>query len=229
MHQHKDKKKNYLFFFLILFFLSSINSQLFVQKKESLYNLSSLEVIGLDEQINKEVEKKLNFLKNTNIFFIDKEVIKSHLDKYNFIEKYKILKIYPSKILLDLHQTEFLAQTMVNNQLYLIGSNNQFIEIEKFNNYKNLPIVYGKFLPESFTLFLKILKKSNFNYKDIKEIFFYPSGRVDIKTKDNLTIKFPKKNLEQAIKIINKLIINENFNNNLIDLRVSNQLILSNE
>ena len=229
MHQYIDKKKNYLFIFLILFFLSSINSQLFVKKKEALYNLNSIEVIGLDETINKEIEQNLNFIKNINIFFIDEEIIKNHINKYSFIEGYNILKIYPSKILLELKQTNFLAQTIVNNRLYLVGANEKFIEIERFNNYKNLPIVYGKFETKNFISFIKILKQSDFKYKDIKEIFFYPSGRVDIKTKDDLIIKFPKKNLKKAFKIINKLINSDNLKNNLIDLRVSNQLILSNE
>ena len=58
MLQSRDRKKNFLFLFLLIFFLSSINSQLFVKKKESLYNLNSIEVTGLDEQI-KELRKKL--------------------------------------------------------------------------------------------------------------------------------------------------------------------------
>ena len=229
MHQYTDKKKSYLFLFLILFFLSSINSQIFIEKKESLYNLNSIEVVGLNKQINIEIEQNLNFIKNTNIFFIDKEIIKDQIKKYNFIEKYNIFKIYPSKILLELQQAEFLAQTIINNKLHLIGSNNKFIEVERFDNYENLPIVYGKFEVKKFTSFIKILYQSDFNYKNIGEIFFYPSDRIDIKTKDNLIIKLPKQNLKQALTLVNKVINRKNFKNNLIDLRVSNQLILSNE
>ena len=229
MLQSRDRKKNFLFIFLIIFFLSSINSQLFVKKKESLYNLNSIEVKGLDEQINTEIENNLNFMKNTNIFFIDKEILKDHIDKYDFIEKYNIFKIYPSKIILELKQADFLAQTIKDNKVYLIGSNNNFIEIERFHNHKNLPIVYGKFTAKEFTSFLKIIRQSKLNYNNINEIFFYPSGRIDIKNKDNLLIKFPIQNLEEAIIIVNKIIKNKNFRNNLIDLRVPNQLILSNE
>ena len=36
-------------------------------------------------------------------------------------------------------------------------------------------------------------------------------------------------NLKKALIIANKIINNKNFNNNIIDLRISNQLILSNE
>ena len=73
MHRYRDKKKYFLFLFLTLFFLSSINSQLFIEKKQSLYNLKSIEVIGLDEKLNTEIEKNLNFLINTNIFFFRQE------------------------------------------------------------------------------------------------------------------------------------------------------------
>ena len=229
MPQYADKKKFFIFIFLTLFFLTSINSQLFIKKKQSFYDLKSIEVIGLDEAINLEIKKNLNFLKSTNIFFLDKEILKDQISKYNYIENYNIIKSYPSKIILKLQQTEFLARTIDNNEIFLIGSNSKLINIKKFNNYENLPIVFGKFTTDKFVSFEKIINKSDINYSDIKEIFFYPSGRIDIKNKDNVLIRFPSENLEIIINQANKLLNNENFNYNVIDLRVPNQLILSNE
>ena len=229
MRQYIGKKKNILFLFLILFFLSSINNQLFVKKKESFYNLQSIKVVGLDREINLEIEENLNFLKNTNIFFIDREILIDQLSKYNFIENYNIFKSYPSKIILELQRTEFLARTIKNNEIFLIGSNSKFISIEKFSNYENLPIVFGKFTAEKFINFKKIIYQSDLSYNNIREIFFYPSGRIDIKNRDNILIKFPIENLDQSLKIAHQIINNKNFNNNVIDLRIPNQVILSNE
>ncbi len=229
MHQYIDKKKNILFLFLLLFFLSSINSQLFVKKKESFYSLQSIEVTGLEKKLNKEIEQNLNFLKNTNIFFIDRKILKDQISKYDFIEKYNVFKLYPSKIILELQKAEFLARTIKNNEIFLIGSNSKFINTEKFNNYEDLPMVFGKFTAEKFISFNKIINQSDLNYNNIKEIFFYPSGRIDIKNKDNLLIKLPIQNLEKTLGIANKIIDNKNLNNNIIDLRISNQIILSNE
>ena len=229
MHQYIGKKKNILFLFLILFFLSSINNQLFVKKKESFYNLKSIKVVGLDSKINSEIEENLNFLKNTNIFFVDREILIDQLSKYSFIENYNIFKLYPSKIILELQQAEFLARTIRNNETFLIGSNNKFINIERFGNYENLPIVFGKFTAEKFINFKKIIYQSDLNYNNIKEIFFYPSGRIDIKNHDNVLIKFPIEKIEQSLKIAHQIINNKNFNNNVIDLRIPNQVILSNE
>ena len=229
MHQSVDKRFFFLFLLLLLFFLTSINSQIFIKKKESFYNLTSIEVTGLDQAINIEIEESLDFLKNTNIFFLDKKILKDQIKKYNFIEKYNIVKLYPSKIILKLQQTEFLAKTIKDNEIFLIGSNSKFINIKKFNNNHSLPLVFGKFTAEKFVSFKEILIKSNLNYNNIKEIFFYPSGRIDIKNNDNVTIKFPKENLDEAINIASKIINNKNLKNNVIDLRIKNHLILTNE
>ena len=229
MHQLIDRKKKFLFLFLILIFLSSINSQNFIQKKDTFYALNNLEVEGLEERLNLQIKKDLNFLYKTNIFSVDKKIIKDQINTYNFIENYNILKFYPSKIILKLKQVDFLAQSLIDNKIYLIGSNGKFISTEKFNNYKDLPLVYGKFEIKQFFLFKEKINKTNFNYKNIQEIFFYPSGRIDIKTKNNILIKLPLKNMKSAILMAKKILNMNNFNNNIIDLRASNQIILSNE
>jgi len=228
MHQ-KTGKKFFLFLFFLLFFLTSINSQVFIKKKESFYNLKSIEVTGLDRTINLEIQENLDFLKNTNIFFLDKKIFKDQIKKYNFIEKYNIIKLYPSKIILELKQAEFIAKTIKNNEIFLIGSNSKFINIKKFNSNEDLPLVFGNFTAENFISFKKLISKSNLNYNNIKEIFFYPSGRIDIKNKDNMLIKFPKEDLEEAINIASIMLNNKKLKNNIIDLRIKNHLILSDE
>ena len=229
MQQQIGKKKFYLFLLLILLFGTSINNKVFNEKKDLFYNLDSIEVTGLSEKFNLEIEERLNFLKNTNIFFIDDQVLIDQINNYNFIENFNIIKFYPSKILIKLKKTEFLAKTIQNNNYFFIGSNGKFINFEKFDEKVNLQIVYGKFTPTQFLKFNKIIKNIDLDQNSINEIFFYPSGRVDIKTRNNLIIKLPLENVKEAIIIVNKIINNKNYNNNIIDLRVPNQLILSNE
>ncbi len=229
MHQRKDKKKYILFLFLTLILLSSINNQKFIQAKSSFLDLKSIKVTGLDKSINSEIEKNLNFLKNTNIFLINKEILDDQIKKYNFIEYYNIFKLYPSTIELKLQKTKFLARTIKNDEIFLIGSNGKFINNDNFNNTESLPMVFGIFTTEKFFYLKNTLIKSNLDYNNIKEFFFFQSGRIDIKTKDNILIKFPLQNLSDAMLIASEIISNEKFKNNIIDLRVPNQLILSNE
>ena len=216
------KKKLFSFLFLVLLFATSINNKIFNEKKDAFYNLNSIEVIGLNEKFNSEIEKKLNFLKNTNIFYIDGQILIDQINNYDFIENFNIIKFYPSKIVVKLEKTEFLGKTIQNNKYFFIGSNGKFIDFEKFKEKVNLPTVYGKFTPEQFLRFNKIIKNIDLDYNSIHEIFFYPSGRADIKTKNNLLIKFPKENMKEAIIVANKIINNKNYINNVIDLRVPN-------
>ena len=59
MHQFLGRRKVIIFHLLALFFLSSINSQIFVEKKKSFYNLKSIEVIGLDNTMGSIEKNKL--------------------------------------------------------------------------------------------------------------------------------------------------------------------------
>ena len=53
-----------------------------------------------------------------------------------------------------------------------------------FYKKKNLPYVFGKVDPYSFIEFVKIIKKSKFDLNTVKEFYFFPSERWDIKTKE---------------------------------------------
>ncbi len=229
MPQQRDKKRYILFLLLILILLSSINNHKFMKKKSSILDLKSIKVSGLDNLTNDEIENNLNFLKNTNILFLNKEILDDQIKKYNFIEYYNIFKLYPSTIELKLQKTKFLARTIKNDEILLIGSNGNFINSNKFSNIEKLPMVFGKFTPEKFFYFKNTLTRSNLDYENIKEIFFFQSGRIDIKTKNNILIKFPLQNLYDAMLLVDRIITNGKFKNNIIDLRVPNQLILSNE
>ena len=229
MHHYTDKKKIIVFLILVIIFLTSINSQSFIAKKENFFNLKNIQIYGLDESLNKEIKKNLEYLKNSNIFFLDKEILIDQLQKYKFIDSYTVFKTYPSKIIIKITPTEFLAKTLKNNKFYLVGSNGKIINTKYYENYEQLPIIYGKFAKENFVYFKKILDQTSYNFKNFEEIYFFPSGRIDVKTKNNLQIKLPIKNIKKALIDAKKIINDGTIRNIIIDLRVSNQVILSNE
>ena len=176
------------------------------------------------------IKNNFEFLLNNNIFQIDQELLKNKLDLYNYLQNYKVFKIYPSKIIIKLTQTNLLATTIKNNQKYIIGSNGKLINFEIFNLSNDLPHVFGNFSSENFISLTKIINQTDLGYENIKDIFIFPSGRWDIKTKNNITIKLPKEDTKYAlIKAQNIIKSNVLNGNNIIDLRIANQVILLNE
>jgi len=229
MHQSIDKKQKYIFLIIIFLFLTTINNTNFVNKKYFSANIKNIQVVGLTEDLNLQIQKRLSYLKNNNIFYINKELLKKKIDEYKYIESFKVSKFYPKKIVLNLYQTNFLAITIKNNQKYILGSNGKLIEYELFNNYDNLPIIFGNFSTNDFLNFKKEFDQSSLKYKDIKVFFFYPSKRWDIQTIDNVIVKLPSKNTSLALERASKIIESKQFDNNIIDLRITRQIILTNE
>ena len=90
-----------------------------------------------------------------------------------------------------------------------------------------MPYIFGEFDSNRFLKFIKIIENSKFIFSDIKSVFFYPSNRYDILTKNDILIKLPENNISQPLNLAYKIINDNQFiNNKTIDLRVINQLII---
>ena len=95
---------------------------------------------------------------------------------------------------------------------------------------KELPYVFGKIDYSKFIIFKEIIDKSQFNYEDISSLYYFPNKRWNIKTNDNILIKLSDTNILESLNIAKNIINNKEFNNqNIIDLRIPNYIITSNE
>ena len=230
MLQFIGKKYKYFFYIFLFLLLSTINNLNLIKSKNSITKVKIIEVVGLKNELNQQIKNKLNYLLNSNIYNIDEKKIKKNLNEYTFLEKYNVFKVYPSKIIFHLEQTDLLATTMLNNKIYIVGANGKLIDSQFVNDEIQLPNIFGVFSEKSFVKLIKKIKDVKFNYDEIKNFYFFPSKRWDIEMKNNLIIKLPKNNLESSLIKINKIINNGKFNNKkIIDLRIKNQVIVSDE
>ena len=231
MLQLIDRKKK-IFFYLILFLLLSTQ----ITKNKNVNNnfnisLEKIEVTGLSNKNNLKVYKSLKFLLTENIFFIDKSDFYNVLKKNNLIEYFYIKKIYPDLIKIIIKQTDFLAKTTKNNKIFHIGSNGKLIHTSQIDSFNNkLPFVYTKGNYIDFIKLKKIIDKSKFQFDAIESFYYFPSNRWDIKTKDGFLIKLPEENISESLKFAELIIKDKKFKDKKnIDLRVSNNIILSDE
>ena len=231
MPQLTDKKKK-LFFYLIIFILLStqIAKKQYIEKK-SQTRLNHIEVLGLSIEENIKVSKSLNSLLLKNILFLNKDNFYNILNKNNLIESFSIKKFYPNLIKVNIKKTDFLAVTTKNNKKYYIGSNGKLIAISENNNFnKKLPFVFSKSNYEKFINLKKIIDKSKFKFEEIESFYYFPSNRWDLKTNGGLLIKLPEKNILDSLQYAYLIKINEQFKDNkIIDLRISDNIITSNE
>ena len=229
MHQQIDKKHRLILLVILFLFISTINNIKFKKNINDLSNIKDLEVVGLSVKLNQKIKEKINFLLNQDIFFVKENYIKENLNEYKYLESFDVFKVFPSKIIINLKQTTFLANTIKDNQKYIVGSNGKLIDNKILNLNLDLPNIFGNFSKKDFISFFNIIKNSKFNYSEIKDIFFFKSGRWDIRTKFGILVKLPKNEMGIALDKAINLIKNPEVNYKVIDLRIANQVILSNE
>ena len=224
MHQQIDKKIKLTMYILLFFLLSTINNLSLNNSENLKLQIKSIYVKGLSEEKNLQVSKDLSNLIFQNIFFIDKKYFENILEKNNLIYSFDVKKIYPNSVEIKIKKTEFLGLSIYDEKKFFIGSNAKLIKFEPTN--QNLPLVHNLVSTKYFIDLKKTVDDSLLNFNEISEIYFFPSGRCDIKLKNNILLKLPNKNLLVALNFAFKIINDEEFKNNeIVDLRVANHFI----
>lgn len=224
----KNRKRSILLYIFLLALLSSTNNINFKNLK-NFFEVKLINIKGI-ENLNKSILiSKLSVFEKKNIFFINKKSLNEILKDINYLDSYSVSRVYPSQINIFLKKTEFLGITYIQGTKYLIGSNGKTI-IEKNHNYQNnLPLIFGDFLPENYIDIINKLKNNEFNFKSVSEFYYFKNERWDLTLKNNIKIKLPNVNVDSALKIAKLYIDHTNHEKKIIDLRVANQVIISNE
>ena len=222
MLQKKSKKIFiYLFVFLII---GTINNKDI--NKINFTKISKITVSGLDNKNNFELLNSLNYLKVSNLFFIDQHMIERVVEANNLVEKYSISKKYPSTLDIKINKTIFLAQFKKKNIHFFLGSNGKFIKVE--NTPQNVPYIFGDFKIQNFFELKNAIDETNFNYDEVKNFFFFKSGRWDIETKNGIVVKLPKERIKYSLQIFVDILSKEQqMSINSVDLRQHNQIIIN--
>jgi cell division protein FtsQ len=223
MHQLTSKKNKIIIYLLFLFILSTTSLKLINDQSTLSSSVSKINIIGLSERKNLEILNNLNNFLYKSIFIIHKDEIKKILEKHNIIQEFSIKKIYPSTLNIEIKPTKFIARVSNNGQ-YLVGANGKLIEDK--NNNELLPYIFGEFNSQQFLSFKQNIERSIFSFSNLKTLYFFPSGRWDILTNNDILIKLPKERMVASLNLSKKLIDNDNFKDNkFIDLRVKNHLV----
>lgn len=222
MHRQISKKIFiYLFIYIVLVTLNNVNFS------KSLFPLiSNIEIFGLSEIENKKLHKKIKEISNENIFYLDKKKISETIYSNKIVEKLFVYKNYPSKLKIDIKKVNLIAITKKNNLRYYIGSNGNLIETKNFQI--DLPFVFGNVDIKEFLKLKKIIDDSDFNFDDIKNLYYFKSKRWDLETEDGLVVKLPHHQINSSLDILLKFYEQEDFKKiKIIDFRNSNQVIIN--
>jgi len=229
MLQSISKKRIY-FYFLILLLLSSTFNLSIVSRFNKLNLINHINITGLSDKEKNILEKNLEIFLNKNIFLISKDEIVKRLKTNSFLDNYNIVKVLPSKLLVNVKKTEFVGKTILNGEKFYIGKNGKLTKTFLVEKEYNLPQVFGNFQVNDFLKLQNILNINSFNLKKIKKYYYYKSNRWDIENNNKIVLMLPSNNIEQSLKNYRSFLKKKKIvPGQLIDLRMKNKIIITNE
>ena len=220
-----QRKSNKIIFYFFLFLIVSSTNNIDLNNIK-LAKIKNINLSGLDYEDKKKLLNEIKSLEIENIFSFDILKLKKIFGENTLIEKYKIFRIYPSTLAIEIQKTNFLAKISSNNKIYLVGTNGKLsnANISKIK----LPFIFGNPDIQNFLKFKKIIDDSKISYNKIKNIYYFQSKRWDLELENNILLKLPKDNIKISLDNSFEFINFNNFlNNKTIDTRIENQIIVN--
>ncbi len=104
MHLSINKKRIYFYLFIFVFLNTVFNFKQ-TSNVSNIFKLKDISINGLELDEENSLRNDLELFKNQNIFLIKSNQIYSILDNLKQIETFKIKKIFPSKLNIDIKKT----------------------------------------------------------------------------------------------------------------------------
>ena len=219
----KQIKKKSIFYISLVIILGTFNNKNLKNFDLPKINMVNIEGIKFNDN---EYLKIMNLIKLNNLLSIQKSQIKEILNSNNLIEEYEVFKKYPSSLEIKIEKTNFLASTNINGKNYLVGSNGKFINTKDYS--QNLPFIFGNFETEKFLEFKNIILQTDFKYNNIKNFYYFPSGRWDIEMISGVLIKLPITAIKESLNLSIDLLDDIEFSNiKILDIRQKNQIVIN--
>ena len=203
-----------------------------IQKYSNIYdyNFSKIEVSKLEYFNRKEIEKYFEQFKGKSIFLIPINKLSNNIQEIKWIKNVNIKSDYKNTLNVVLLEEIPLGIYDNNNQKVLFSNNLVILDIISNNkDYSKLITFYGQ---NSINNSLKInshIEKS-FLKGNVDSLEFVKNRRWNLKLQNNILLKLPENNINEAINNYKKLY--ESFSNQdlkdiqSIDLRIQNQAII---
>ena len=215
--------KKIIFYISLIIILGTFNNKNL--KNFDLPKINMVDIEGIEFN-NNEFLKITNLIKLNNLLSVQKSQIKEILNSNNLIEGYEVFKRYPSSLEIKIEKTNFLASTNINGKNYLVGSNGKFINTKDYS--QNLPFIFGNFETEKFLEFKNIILQTDFKYNNIKNFYYFPSGRWDIEMISGVLIKLPIIGIKESLNLSIDLLEDIEFSNiKILDIRQKNQIVIN--
>lgn len=216
----------YILFFLILIFAS--DKALYYMNADY-FRIEKIESEGEKSITGAEMTEKIKKLRGQNIWYIDTNLIEKKLRNDVRIKNIKIRKVYPDTLKVDVEERMPYIYVVFKKKIYIADDEGIIYAERREQKPKNLLVIEVQNESEIPEI-IKIIKKSENNFKLVADMVYVDEESVKILLRDGTIIKtnqeIDKKKYENGYKLYLKIkteINKESFS--YIDLRYADYVV----
>ena len=218
----------FLFYFINRYKFDNIFNSINNISKKYDYVLKNVKIEGLNRIKKEEINKYFNKYKDKSIFLIPIKKISNKIKENIWVEKVKIKNTYKNQIFVDILEIDPIGVYLSANNYILFSETGQNIDVAKSLDLNKYIIFAGENANKEASKIISIIPK-NTSLKIIKAIYVN-NRRWNLITKENLKIKLPEFEYNQAINDLINIYKNLNStdlkNIEYIDLRIPEKAII---
>ena len=214
--------------FITLYYYANNNNYILSIKsylQDSFENFAVLKQIDVsgNNLLSEQFILKLTDLKiGQKLYLISVRDIRERLLKLDKIKDVSINVNYSGTIKIIIFERKPFAIWWNKKAPWLIDDEgNKILKIKDLEVYKDLIIIFGQNFDNKLKKFLDLLRPFSL-YKKVKSLHYIGNRRWDVYTEDNIVIKLPENNVDNAIKKLEKILKNLKYKDkvDIIDLRL---------
>jgi len=214
--------------FITLYYYANNNNYILSIKsylQDSFENFAVLKQIDVsgNNLLSEQFILKLTDLKiGQKLYLISVRDIRERLLKLDEIKDVSINVNYSGTIKIIIFERKPFAIWWNKKAPWLIDDEgNKILKIKDLEVYKDLIIIFGQNFDNKLKKFLDLLRPFSL-YKKVKSLHYIGNRRWDVYTEDNIVIKLPENNVDNAIKKLEKILKSLKYKDkvDIIDLRL---------
>ena len=184
--------------------------------------LKQIDVSGNSLLSEQFILKLTDLQKGQKLYLISVRDIREKLLKLDEVKDAHISLNYSGTIKVVIFERKPFAIWWNKKAPWLIDDEgNKILKIKDVEVYKDLIIIFGQNFDNKLKKFLDLLKPFSL-YKKVKSLHYIGNRRWDVYTEDNIVIKLPENNVDNAIKKLEKILKSLKYKDkvDIIDLRL---------
>lgn len=169
------------------------------------FGISSVSLAGQYQLTTDEILSAVGVTEHSSLLFLDAAAARAHLKALPWVADATVLKLYPSRLHIEITEREAFALWQKNRKVSVIADDGVVLETILAQQFASLPLVVGSGAETRAKEFLALIDKYPALRTQVTASVLVSERRWNLKLKSGITVQLPEVEVERALDTLIEL------------------------